>query len=198
VVITMRVPSSRYGHLWKRISRTEFNLSNHLRLLWEQHVWWTRSFIISTAAELPDLDVVTQRLLRNPRDFQAALEPLYGRETAAHFADLLTEHLLIAAELVGAAKAGDNAAVADAEKRWYQNANEIAAFLAHINQFWSEKRWRTMLREHLRLTQAEAVAILNMEFERGIQIFDQVELQALEMADMMTEGIVKQFPRRFL
>lgn len=152
---------------------------------------------MSTAANLPDVDLVTRRLLRNPLDFQAALEPLYGHDIASRFAVLLTEHLAIAAELVQAAKAGDSARVADAERRWYANADEIAAFLAYINPFWSEEEWRTMLREHLSLTQTEAVAILSMDFETGIQVFDNVELQALEMADMMTEGIVRQFPRRF-
>ena len=47
---------------------------------------------------------------------------------AARFDSLLTSHLVIAAELVKAAKAGDSRAAADAERRWYANADEIAAF----------------------------------------------------------------------
>lgn len=193
----MRASSTALSRRLRRISQAHLDLNNMLRLLWEQHVWWTRSFIISVAFSLPDLDAVTARLLRNPRDFQAALEPLYGREIAAEFARLFTEHLTIAAELVQAAKAGDTARAADAERRWYRNADEIACFLARINPFWSVEEWRDMLHEHLAITKDEAVATLSMNFERSIQIFDQVELQALEMADVMTEGIVRQFPRRF-
>ncbi len=193
----MRAPSRVLGGRWRRISQAHLDLNNMLRLLWEQHVWWTRSFIISVAANLPDLNVVTARLLRNPRDFQAALEPLYGPEIAAEFARLLTDHLTIAAELVQAAKAGDAARAADAERRWYLNADEIACFLARINPFWSAEEWRAMLHEHLALTKDEAVAYLTGKYEQSIQIFDQIELQALEMADVMTEGIVRQFPRRF-
>ena len=193
----MKPSSTALGRRWRRVSQAHLDLNNMLRLLWEQHVWWTRSFIISVAFNLPDLSVVTARLLRNPKDFQAALEPLYGPEIAAEFARLLTEHLTIAAELVQAAKAGDTARAADAERRWYRNADEIACFLAHINRFWSQEVWRAMLHEHLALTKDEAVAVLSGRFEQSIQIFDQVELQALEMADVMTEGIVRQFPRRF-
>lgn len=110
---------------------------------------------------------------------------------------MFTEHLTIAAELVQAAKAGDTMAAADAERRWYMNADQIARFLARINPFWSRREWRAMLHEHLDLTKSEAVAILNMNFEQGIMIFGQTERQALMMADVMTEGIVRQFPREF-
>lgn len=193
----MEASSTALGRRRGSISRAHLELNNTLRLLWEQHVWWTRSFIISVAADLPDLDVVTERLLRNPRDFQAALEPLYGPQIAGEFARLFTEHLTIAAELVQAAKAGDAVAAADAERRWYMNADQIARFLGRINPFWSRREWRAMLHEHLDLTKSEAVAILNMNFEQGIMIFGQTERQALMMADVMTEGIVRQFPREF-
>ncbi|MGI6728179.1 MAG: hypothetical protein ACOX4P_06500 [Anaerovoracaceae bacterium] len=47
----------------------QIKIMNTLRKLWEQHVMWTRSFIISTIEGLSDLDPVTKRLLQNPTDF---------------------------------------------------------------------------------------------------------------------------------
>ena len=41
-------------------------ITNTLRKLWEQHIMWTRSFIISTAENLGDVELVTERLLGNP------------------------------------------------------------------------------------------------------------------------------------
>lgn len=182
---------------WRRISQAELDLNNHVRMLWEQHVMWTRLTIMAIAAGSADVDAVTRRLLRNPADFARALEPFYGGEIAAGFERLLTEHLVIAAELVRAAKAGNNQAAADAERRWYMNADQIAAFLGRINPFWSESEWRAMLHQHLALTKTEAVDILTEQFEAGVTIFDETERQALMMADTMTRGIVRQFPRRF-
>ncbi|HEY8348961.1 MAG TPA: acetylglutamate kinase [Clostridia bacterium] len=176
------------------VSRSRLALNNQLRLLWEQHVVWTRLTIISMVFDLPDVDPVTGRLLRNPKDFEALLKPLYGDGTAARFADLLTSHLVIAAELVKAAKAGDTGAAADAEKRWYANADEIAVFLGSINPCWSARQWQAMLREHLALTKSEAVNILTGKYAEGITVFDQIEKQALEMADVMVNGIIRQFP----
>lgn len=179
------------------ISNAEQILSNHMRLLWEQHVYWTRMVILSMVFGLPDTEFVTNRLLQNPKDFEAALKPFYGQDIAAGFEKLFTSHLTIAAELVKAAKAGDSAAAADAEKRWYANADQIAAFLGRINPYWSAQEWRKMLYDHLAMTKTEAVDILTHKYADSIGIFDTIERQALAMADKMTQGIVRQFPRSF-
>ena len=77
---------------------------NRLRQLWGQHVYWTRFFIISTAANLDDLEPVTKRLLQNPKDFAGLFRPIFGTRAADRFEELFTRHLLIAADLVNAAK----------------------------------------------------------------------------------------------
>ena len=195
----IRLLPYQYTHLASSvISKAQLDLNNYVRLLWEQHIVWTRLTIISIVFGLPDVDLVTNRLLRNPKDFEALLKPLYGDRAASRFADLFTSHLVIAAELVKLAKAGDTEAAADAEKRWYANADEIAAFLGSINPYWSEQQWRTMLHQHLALTKSEAVNILTGKYAEGISVFEQNEKQALEMADVMTYGIIRQFPNNFL
>ena len=168
-------------------------LSNQMRLLWEQHVYWTRMAIMGMAFGSPDTEASVNRLLRNPKDFESALRQYYGEETAAKFSKLLTDHLTIASELVKAAKAGNSAAAADAEKRWYKNADQIAAFLGDINPYWSAQEWREMLYKHLSMTKAEAVDILTRKYEDSIAVFENIEREALAMADMMTRGITKQF-----
>lgn len=180
------------------VSKTEEILSNHMRLLWEQHVYWTLLFILGATFDLPNAELITNRLLRNPKDFEAILIPIYGEAIAAEFYKLFTEHLKIAAELVAAAKAGNNAAAVNAEKRWYENADQIAAFLSDINPYWSAQEWQKMLYDHLAMTKSEAVYSLTQKYADSIKEFDNVEKQALVMADMMTQGIVKQFPEYFI
>ena len=179
------------------ITKSELGLNNRIRSLWEQHVLWTRLFILSAVFGLPDADVTTQRILRNPKDFAAVLQEVYSEEIVATFVEAFTAHLTIAAELVQAAKAGDSAAAADAEKRWYENADKIAEFLGDINPFWSERKWKEMLYDHLAMTKTEAVHLLSGRYEESITIFDKIEEQALTMADTMTQGVVKQFPQAF-
>lgn len=171
----------------------QLRICNTLRLLWLEHVIWTRFFILSTAFNLPDLEFVTQRLLQNPNDFARELKPFYGEKSAMTFNQLLTDHLLIAAQLVSAAKAGDMQQVEEYRKRWYENAEDIAKFLAYINRFWSKARWQNLMFEHLRMTENEAAYILSEEFEKGINEYGLIQTQALEMADVMCYGIIRQF-----
>lgn len=174
----------------------EINLRDYMRLLWTQHVYWTRMTIISMINDLPDEETTTKRLLRNAKDFERAFRPFYNSKLANQFGSLITDHLVIAAELVKAAKVGNKNAAANAEKRWYANADEIVSFLAHINSFWSEGDMRQMWYNHLALTKSEAVAILTGNYAKSISIFDQIEELALRMADEFADGIIKQFPPR--
>lgn len=182
----------------RREDRAGEDFRDYIRMLWEEHSIWTRSAINSIALGSPDEQLVTERLLRNPKDFEAALEPFYGAEAAKTFSDLLTDHLTIAAKIVKASKAGNQEEAAAAEKDWYANADQLAAFLGSINPYWSEEEWRNMLYEHLELVKAEAVDILTGDYASGISIFDEVEKQALNMADMMAYGIIRQFPRKLM
>jgi hypothetical protein len=170
------------------------DLTSYLRLLWEQHVVWTRMTIMALIHELPEAQLITQRLLRNAVDFAEALANFYGEETAQEFSDLFTQHITIAAELVQAAKSGDNAAYTEIEQRWYNNADQIAAYLAEINPYWNEDDWEAMLDEHLGLLSANVADMVTQNYAASIEGYDDIELHALEMADMMAEGISMQFP----
>jgi hypothetical protein len=181
-----------------KISQPELALRNDMRRLWEDHVTWTRLAIISLTTDAPDTEATVGRLLQNQTDIGDAIEPFYGRAAGDELTRLLREHILIAADLVGAARAGDQAAVANAQARWSANADEIAGFLASANpRSWRPGELKAMLHEHLRLTTDEAVARLQRDWTADVAAYDQIHLQALEMADHLSSGIAQQFPRRF-
>lgn len=169
-----------------------------VRKLWEDHVTWTRVYIIATLADLPEADVAAQRLLQNQTDIGDAVKPFYGDEAGQQLTELLNDHILIAADLLSAAKAGDTAKFEDANKRWYENADEIAAFLSSANpDNWPLSEIQTMMKDHLDLTLEEATARLNEDWAGDIAAYDNVHKEILHMADMLSDGIIKQFPKEF-
>lgn len=172
-----------------RYTTRQVCLMQRLRQLWEQHVYWTRFFIISTAAGLADLAPVTNRLLQIPKDFAQLLTPFFGARTAGQFGDLLTEHLEIGGELVTDLKNHEIAKADDARRRWYANADTISAFLSGISACWSEEKWREFFYSHLEMTEKEAVLRLRGDYAADIRIFDQIEAEALRMADDMFCGL---------
>jgi hypothetical protein len=113
----------------KNLTKSQVRLLSEFRKLWEQHDVWTRSTIVSITFDLPDLGFVIPKLLRNPVDFGRVFEKYYGRRIAAEFTELFTGHLVLAAQLVKAAKAGDNKAVAEIESIYPANAKEYIRFV---------------------------------------------------------------------
>jgi hypothetical protein len=112
--------------------------------------------------------------------------------------ELLREHILIAGEILQAAKTGNSTALADAQTRWYENAHEIAVFLNAANpRNWPLVEMDQMMKEHLDATTREVLARLNENWDADVAAYDAVHEQALAMADMLSSGIIAQFPRRF-
>lgn len=182
----------------RTITPRELTLRNSMRVLWEDHVTWTRLAVISLVGGTPDTDATVARLLRNQRDIGNALVPFYGRTAAAELTAELRRHILIAADLIAAAKAGDQARSAAEQRRWQQNAADIAGLLSELDpRHWKRAALESMLREHLRLTTAEVVARLQGDWRADVAAYDRVHTHALSMADALSAGLVAQFPRRF-
>ena len=169
-----------------------------MRKLWEDHIIWTRIFIVSAAADLPDKAAATDRLLRNQDDIANAITPYYGAEAGQKLNGLLKEHITIAGELVTASKANDAAKAQDAQTRWFANADAIASFLSGANpKNWPEAEMKDEMHQHLNATAEEATARLKGDWAGDIAAFDKVHEQILGMADMLSAGIIRQFPAKF-
>jgi hypothetical protein len=71
--------SSEHAAGTSGVSEERAALHDNMRRLWEDHITWTRLFIVSASADLPDTPATTQRLLRNQQDIGDAIKPFYGR-----------------------------------------------------------------------------------------------------------------------
>jgi hypothetical protein len=192
----IRTSHAHMGHEIGAPASLEFH--DGMRQLWEDHVTWTRLFIVSFVHDLPDLDATTGRLLRNQVDIGDAIKPYYGEAAGERLTTLLSEHITTAASLLGAAKHGDQDAFRVANDAWYRNARQISRFLHRANPVnWPLREMNTMMRDHLDLTLAEAVARLEGDYGREIAGYDAVHAEILQMADMLSDGIVQQFPEKF-
>jgi hypothetical protein len=180
------------------VTTSELALRQGMRSLWEDHVSWTRLAIISLATGSPDTKATVARLLRNQSDIGNAIKPYYGAKAGTALTGLLRAHILIAADLVAAAKAGDKSKLATEQAAWQRNADSIAGFLNKANPAaWKLGEMKSMLQSHLALTTQEVVARLQGKWSADVRAYDAIVKQALGMADMLSEGIIDQFPARF-
>jgi len=172
-------------------------LAQAMRKLWAEHVVYTRLYIISAVDGSDDTQQVSARLLKNQEDIGDAIVPYYGAAAGQKLTDLLKQHILIAVDVVTAAKANDQTKLQDADRRWHANAADIATFLSGANPNWPRQAVLDMLNQHLALTTREAVDRLQKNHSDELSTYDQVFGQAMMMADTLTNGIVAQFPARF-
>jgi hypothetical protein len=173
---------------------TAVELKRDMRKLWEDHINYTRNYIISAIAGLDDAKQVAQRLLENQDEIGKAIVPFYGDEAGKKLASLLRDHILIAADVVKAAKADDQVELKAQQKKWKQNADDIAVFLSKANPNWPEKELKAMLHEHLALTTDEVVGRIKKDWAADIAAYDKGHVHILKLADALATGIAKQFP----
>jgi len=169
-----------------------------MRKLWEDHITWTRLAIVSFAGGLPDFDPTAARLMRNQTDIGNAIKPYYGRKAGQQLTTLLEEHIAGAVELLKAAKAGDDTALATAKDAWYRNGRQIARFLSSANpRFLPFARINRLMRGHLDDTLLEAAHRLGGDFDADIRDYEHIHNHILLMADALSTAIIRQFPDRF-
>ena len=172
-------------------------LRMEMRKLWEDHLVYTRNYIISALADLGDADAVAARLLKNQDEIGDAIKPFYGEEAGKKLSALLRDHIMIAAEVVKEAKLGNDAGLAKAQAKWTANADEIAGFLSGANPHWMKKDMTDMLHKHLEYTTGEVVSRLKKDWAADIGYYDKGHAHMLMFADVLTMGLEKQFPDKF-
>jgi len=172
------------------------DLYKRMRLIWSQHVWWTRMLIISIAHRLADQQATTTRLLENPGDFAKLLAEYFPSESTTEVKQLITEHLLIGSALITTLRDGENVKAAELNKEWYQNADAIADMFASISPQLTREEVRRMFYNHLDITKQEAAMRLAGNYTADIAAFDAAEQEMMAMADMFTEAIVNQLEKR--
>lgn len=178
-------------------SQSAQNLKCNEERLWIDHVYWTRGFIVSDLSVLRDRDDVLRRLLKNQEDIGNSIKPYYGEEAGNKLTALLKEHIIIAGQVIDAAKRNNKTDLDNNNKIWYKNADKIADFLSEANPNYDNKQLKDMLHTHLKLVTDQVLARLSANWKADIDAFDKGENHMINFADVLTEGIIKQFPEKF-
>jgi len=179
------------------LTNSAVELRTTMRMLWEEHIVYTRNYIISALAKLPDGEAVAGRLLRNQDDIGNAVKPLYGEEAGKKLSSLLRDHIVIATQVVKAAMDGKKDELTAAQAKWTANADELAAFLSGANKHWDKAKLEDMLHKHLEYTTQEVVSRLKADWPGDIAAYDKGHAHMMMFADVLTAGIVAQFPDKF-
>lgn len=188
--------SSKLNYSMKNPKVLELNRA--MRQLWDAHMYWTLITVDAYFNDPKGLSAKLNRLLQNQKDIGAAIVPYYGQAAGDQLAKLLTEHIQLAVPVLKAAKENDKEALDKAVKDWYANAKEIGSFLASANpKNWTAKETQGALEMHITHTIAYSVSILKGDYTQSFGGFEEALHHMIHLADILTDGIVKQFPNKF-
>lgn len=187
-----------HGHHSMLHSKKAVAFHDRMRALWEAHGAWTHMVIVSFAGNLPNLTAEEEVLLDNQVDIGSAVKPYYGAAAGNKLTKLLQEHINGAVTVLQAAKSGDRMVLSQAEHAWYANGREVADFLHAANpRFLGRRAARRMMSMHLDQVIEQAVDELTGDYAAGARAFEPYIHHILDMADMISGGIIRQFPGRF-
>lgn len=189
-------PSAELATLMKNPKVQGLNAA--MKELWNAHMYWTLITVDAYYNDQKGLGAKLNRLLQNQKDIGNAIVPFYGQAAGDKLGQLLTEHIQLAVPVLKAAKDNDEAALKKAVQDWYANAKEIGAFLHEANpKYWSTEDTQGALEMHITHTIAYSVSILKGDYTGSFGGFEEALHHMVHLADVLTEGIVKQFPNRF-
>lgn len=178
-------------------NEAQIALYSGMRTLWAEHMQWTYDTVVAFASGSDGLNATIDRILKNQVDIGNAVAFYYGDDAGAKLTELLSTHIKDAVPVLVAAKAGDTAALDTAVADWYANAQEIGDFLASANPAWDQTDLRDMMKMHITQTIGYASDILGGDYEQAIVHYNEAEAHMVDMADMLSMGIIAQFPDKF-
>ncbi|PIQ83438.1 MAG: glycosyltransferase [Candidatus Omnitrophica bacterium CG11_big_fil_rev_8_21_14_0_20_63_9] len=177
-------------------SAIDFRLA--LRALWQYQVTWTRSYVVSVLSNLDDADSVERKLVKNQEQIGNVIKPYYGGLAGNRLAVLLREHIVIAVEIVRAIKANDQDALRNAQATGRENANAIANLLSRAkNPLWDRHSLEQVFYKHLEYVTMQVDYRLKQDWASEISAYDAGLQHVLLLADILAEGVVRQFPEKF-
>jgi hypothetical protein len=169
-----------------------------LRDLWTDHIFWVRNVILITKhGDAAAVKVAEEQAVQNAKDIAGSIVPYYGKEASDKIFGLFAGHLSAIKEYMTAAFAGKqegkDAAVANLKK----NADEIAVFLSSANPNWKKETLLSALVAHGGHHIAQINALAAGDFSAEAAVWHEMKKHVYTLADVLADGIVKQFPMKF-
>lgn len=178
------------------------------RTLWAKYVWGLLNYGISLNNMIPGTREVERRLSRNAYALGEYIAPYYGANAADRFGTLLNSFCKIGVEVIDAIK--DNRSIVGTEELWVQVIDELSSFLNELNPSnWPKiliAEYFTNLAKHWIDEISSRAAEDWSANEVAIEKLNKLAITGLgtnggtfgSLADLISRGIIAQFPMRFI
>lgn len=172
-------------------------LSGEMRLAWLNHLLWTYISAKSILSQSPDSQAVMERLAETADDIVDVFDEYYPEAAVKNIENLLREHIRIGGELIRQIGSRQPRNAEQLNDEWYDNADALAKAFSELNPSYDREYIQQMLYRHLNIIKRIVQERRTGAYSEEIELFDEAQEGALEMADFFVSGIVEQFPQYF-
>ena len=184
------MPEEQVGFARPYLTYEQMNLINDYRYFLHQMPIWARALAISLKHNLPNANSTFARFLQVPSALYSNVSTFYGMEAAEQLVNLLTQHIIVYRDLA-LALINKNHAEANANlAKWFQNADDIADFMARLNLYWDREQVRNLLYQYKQMLYTELQAIVSGNDQWEIQIHDRAIYHSTLIADYIARGLL--------
>ena len=176
---------------------TSIVLHTNMRKLCENHSNGMRNILFCLIDDLPGKAEAMQNLLENRLEIGNSIKPYYGDLIGNIFSEYLRLHIMLSIEAIKAIKKQDHEIIEAIDKRWKDNADELAIFMSKANPKWNLEDLKIMLGQYVELSQEQILHRFARNYEGDVIAYEKLHSALLHISDFVSSGIALQFPKRF-
>lgn len=181
-----------------KITEKEQELNQYLRKLWAEHAFWIRQYVISYLNGTGDIGDTTKRLLSNQQQIGRAIGLWYDEKNGKKISDLMTSQLVAFGDMLNGIRTKDKNLSVVSEKKWHDATEQLVSFLVDLNDKWGRVELSQHFKQYNEMITNMAIHRLRRKHNEEIGSFDKAYYHAMnDIADVLTKGIVRQFPDQF-
>ncbi len=170
-------------------------LNQDIRLAWEQLAYWTRMYLLANKDNQEEVNSSAERLRQIPAVMADIFEQYYPADVTTQLQQSLTSFVENTITLINAVKNSERETTDATEVKLEQDVSNLAEILSNMNINYDKNALETELGEFLVLTKREIVSRVSGQYADDIETFDNLEQQAMKIAEYLSSGIMRQYNR---
>ncbi|MBF0564970.1 MAG: hypothetical protein HQK89_06995 [Nitrospirae bacterium] len=198
LLIVAPVPSFAGDMNAKTEVSPDVELKLALRDLYSGHIFWVRNVVLETKyGDKTAAKVAEEQVVQNAKEIADSMGPYYGKDGSDKLFKLLAGHYGAVKDYMNATLSGKKRAQKTAVDKLKNNAGELATFLSSANPHWPKDTLLSALIAHGEHHIGQIDAVSKKDFAYEAKIWEVMKEHIYAIADLLADGIVKQFPEKF-
>lgn len=163
-----------------------------MRKLWNDHIVWTRQYMISEMSGAADKDAIFNRLRQNAQDMAKAMKETHPSIDDKVLGGILDSTVLMMTKLIFETNLGsDRTGAFETKEALMKHLDRTAQYLNTANPGWSLAELKLMLQGYLNETHNEILARKNQIWDADIAAYDRLNNHVMKLADAFATGTIQ-------